>query len=156
MTRSRRGITLLEVCLAIAIVAIPAVYGLSLIQQNTRNARLDAERARAQALLSDVLELVASEGPQGASSYTGQAGEGKLRALAEKRVLFEPESPGDPGHRAELALARRMTGQVESAGDVPGYVRITLTLPLERGQLQMSRGVRASDSTARVRVSTSP
>ena len=142
--RKIEGFQLIEVVMALGIVAGPAIYGISLIHSDVHAARQDAQRAAAHALLWDVLEMVRSGSPATAASYCGSEGTAKLRALARRRLEYAGLVDGTR-HRALLALADSLTATMDSgAGGVAGLTRLTVSAPVERGHtLRVSRYLRA-------------
>ena len=130
----RRGVTMLEVVFAIAIVAGPAIYALSLIQSNTRSARFDAERAAGLLLLNDVAEMLKSESPAGLQAIAGAGGSSRLQEYAKKRIAVYPGGPDEPIRKISLELVPTLssTFQEHYAG-VDGLACLTLAAMLERG-----------------------
>ena len=141
---NRYGVQLVEICVALAILAGPALYGLSLIQSSVRAARLDADRADATILLDDVLELIRSEPPAKFDTFCGDAGQPALRDLARRRLELIPGDANAPRHQALVALAGRLHAALErDAAGLPGTVQLSIFTDLERGgTVRVSRTIR--------------
>lgn len=133
MRAARRGVTLVELLLALAIIAGPALYVLDSIRTSTQSARLDAERVAALLLLSDLHEIVRSEGLASLKQLTG-AGPEPLRALARQRVVLYAGPDAERTRRSALALCDTLTVKLdERAGAVDGLASVTLAVEPQRG-----------------------
>lgn len=144
LSAPRHGFQLLEILVALAVVAGPAIVAFQLVQANTRAARFDAERANAVLLMGDVLDLLASEDPAPLKALGGPAGAPALRALALQRITANPASPDDGMRVQSCELTRGLRAVVETdVGQNPGLTRVTVVVTLKRGdELQLRRYLR--------------
>lgn len=130
----RRGFSLAELMVALALAAGPLLVALHLIQSNVRAARFNKERATARLVLQDLTDLLLGETLQTLDSLAGDRA--ALEKALDERIAAMPESARTPcaeqarGLRGKLALAL----EPDLGGDAPGLARLTLTAELERGQ----------------------
>lgn len=147
----RRGVSLVEILIALAIIAGPALYALDLIRESSRAARIDAERAAGVQLLGDVLEILHAEGP--AVSRIMKGGQEAVRDLARKRVAFYPDQAA---RTLALRLVDKLSVKIDDRSDgVTGLACITVSVDLERtGPVTLSRWLRTHVSAKGTRPRT--
>lgn len=132
---SRRGLHILEIAIAIGLMAGPLVIGVHLIASNSRGARHDAERATAQFVLTDTLELLRYEPSSVLRRANGPGGAGELRDLVRRCAGALSEETRKAELRHTGPLLDRMTFKLEEGvGGVAGLSRFTLQVKLENQQ----------------------
>lgn len=129
----RRGVSLLEVLLALAIASVPLVIALTLIHRNATQARLAGDRVVGRLVLMDLMEVLLAEEVDRLKEIA--ADPGKLEALIKARIAKLPPFAQAPYEDRVLPLARqaRLILEERPAGAAPGLVRLTLELRIEDG-----------------------
>lgn len=131
----RRGFSLAEILVALALAAGPLLLALHLIQTNVAGARFNKERATARLLLQDLTDVLLGETVDALRALSGAGKSAELDAALDDRIAAMPADA-----RAQYAeQARGLRGKLTLAleeeldGGAPGLARMTLTAALDRG-----------------------
>lgn len=132
---SRRGVSLMELLVAVALAAGPLLVALHLIQTNVQAARFNQERATARLVLQDMVDLLMGEPMDTLRGLSGPGKQAELDDTLDARVAVLPEEARKPyADQARAFRGRLMLALEEDLGaEAPGLARMTLTAGLDRG-----------------------
>lgn len=120
---SRRcGFQLLELVVALGVIAGPVCIGLHLSTSAVLQARQVHRHMTVRAMTRDLLELVVARDPRERAALTGPAGAGALADLARRRYDVRDQDYGPVG----MLAATRFELEVRDPG-VPGLTHLRLT-----------------------------
>lgn len=130
--KNRRGISLIEVVVALAVLGLPFLVILTMIQSCMLGARHDQDRTTSRMVLADLTGLLNGESVEklrelGAGDTTG------LDLMLEGRIAGLPPGLRDRfrSQVKDLFGAMRLTVE-EDFGGIHGMMRLTLTARLSR------------------------
>lgn len=133
----RRGFSVAEVLVALALAAGPLLVAINLIHSNVQSARFNKERATARMVLQDLVDLLMGEPVEGLRALAGAGARAELDRAFDERIAALP----DEARRQYGEQARKFHGQLqftfEEALDpeAPGLARMTLELRIDRGTI---------------------
>jgi hypothetical protein len=131
----RQGVALVEVLLALALIAGPLLLVVSLTHSSARGSRRTTEQAEARLLALDLAELALSQHVEELRAWAGETS--RLRRTGADARSQDALAASGPNGRLPLP-AGPFAGRVrvaidEDAGGVPDFVRLTVTIPLASG-----------------------
>jgi type II secretory pathway pseudopilin PulG len=133
----RRGFQLMEIIVALALLAGPATLGFSLMQSNTREARRNGDRVAARFMMADVLEILAGESRE---SLNGLVRSQDLGALLERRTAHVPEPSRTTFIERSRDYMAYLRLDMETVEGVANLAVVSLTLQEPHGShLRMDR-----------------
>lgn len=119
----RRGVTLTEIMIAMAVAAGPMILALSLIRSNNAGARFNKERATARLVLVDLAELLMGETEQGLRDRLADGA--RLEELLQTRIAHMPEPARGPYEEAIKPIRKSLSGNLEDS-TTPGLVKMNI------------------------------
>lgn len=139
---SRRGFSLLEVLVAVALAAGPLLLAVHLVQTNVSGQRFNQERATARAVLLDLLDMLLGESEDLLRALSGPANAARLDRALDERIGGLPEE-AQKAYREQSAPLRghlSMLFEENVSGDAPGLARLTIFARVdERASVKLVR-----------------
>lgn len=133
MKTCRRGIQLVEIVVALGLLAGPLLCTLHLVVTNIGRAQLTGERAIGQLLLLDAMELLRADTPAEMRRLAGPGIAGLRARLSLRLDELPAEQRSDAAARSRPLLAR-LTATLDETTGVNGLARLVLRLTLLGGQ----------------------
>lgn len=139
----RRGFSLAEVLVAVALAAGPVLLAVHLIHTNVSGARFNVEQATARQALFDLTELLLGETVETLREVSQPTAQSRLDEVFKKRLERLPD-------RAKKQYASQMKDFLgkfkcaldENVGGVQGLARLTLTVQMSRSTVKVTRTFR--------------
>ena len=130
MNRNRKGLSLIEILVAVAVIGGPLVYCLSGVVSTTRNTGKQLDRATAQLMLTDMAEWIMAKGHVRPRMLARFAKEELKERWMPASDFLEPERAAQFEKQVDLLLSKMKTRFEPAAGGHKGLARVIISSEL--------------------------